>query len=283
MTRSGQSEEVEKDQPSDQAENPADRGEPTKPAGVILSQEMGEATVQFRRPPVRLLMSSFSAGFDIGLGPLLIAFAWSWLDTSSIGGHLLVAAFYSIGFLVVILGRSELFTEHTTRAILPVIDRRETVRSLARLWGLVYLGNVAGTVVFALGATPLGLGLGLFAREGLAAMVSRHLGISALLLFGSAIGAGWIMGLVSWLVTASRETTAQILLIVVLTGTISFLGFNHAIAGSAELLMGLVASQLGPLQWVRFLLITTVGNAIGGAGLVAILKYGHAREIGAEG
>jgi formate/nitrite transporter FocA (FNT family) len=43
----------------------------------------------------------------------------------------------SSGFLFVILGRSELFTEHTTLAVLPVLDGRASLRQLGRLWGLI--------------------------------------------------------------------------------------------------------------------------------------------------
>lgn len=46
------------------------------------------------------------------------------------------------------------------------------------------------------------------------------------------------MGLVSWLVTASRDSMAQILMILLVAGSIYFLHLHHSIAGSVEVLMG---------------------------------------------
>jgi formate-nitrite transporter family protein len=47
---------------------------------------------------------------------------------------------YSIRFLLVVLGRSELFTDHTTRAVYPVLSGRASTRALVRLWALIYAG-----------------------------------------------------------------------------------------------------------------------------------------------
>jgi len=64
--------------------------------------------------------------------------------------ELLLASVYSIGFMFVILGRSELFTEHTTLAVIPVLDRQASFKQLGRLWGLVYVGNLVGGLLFTL-------------------------------------------------------------------------------------------------------------------------------------
>jgi len=112
---------------------------------------------------------------------------------------------HAIGFII---GRSELFTEHTTLAVLPLLSGRTTVARVARLWSLVYLGNIAGAAAFAAAGAPLGVGLGLFRPEDVARMSLHRTDFSAVVIFGSAVAAGWMMGLVSWLVTASRDTMA---------------------------------------------------------------------------
>ncbi|WP_435066393.1 formate/nitrite transporter family protein, partial [Halobaculum sp. EA56] len=109
-----------------------------------------------------LLLSGLSAGLDIGFGPLLMGVVLT-LSESGFGDlttELLLASVYSVGFMLVILGRSELFTEHTTLAVIPVLDRRATPGQLIRLWALVYVGNVVGGVVFTLLAVLLLPGLG---------------------------------------------------------------------------------------------------------------------------
>ncbi|MGH9430252.1 MAG: formate/nitrite transporter family protein [Terriglobia bacterium] len=74
--------------------------------------------------------------------------------------QILVANVYSIGFIFVILGRSELFTEHTTRAVYPVLTGKASPHALLRLWSVIYVGNIAGTAVFAKLVTIIGPPLG---------------------------------------------------------------------------------------------------------------------------
>lgn len=260
---------------TDDASNPADGGEATKPAQTILRQEIEVGTEQLRRPTAGLLLSSLSAGLDIGFGPLMVATVMALSPVESLSVRLITALVYSIGFMIVILGRSELFTEHTTLAVLPLLSGQTSVRRVARLWGLVYTGNIIGAVVFAALAAPLGMGLGLFTAADVGRMSRGLTGHSHLVIFGSAIAAGWMMGLVSWLVTAARDTVGQIFIILLVAGSISFLHLHHSIAGSVEVLMGVFAAGVSLQEFLTFLAIATVGNAIGGIVLVAGLKFGH--------
>jgi len=83
------------------------------------------------------------------------------------------------------------------------------------------------------------------------------------------------MGLVSWLVTASRDTMAQILIILLVAGSIYFLGLHHSIASSVEVLMGVFVAGVPFTDYLRFLGLAIVGNAVGGIVFVALVKYGH--------
>jgi len=92
-----------------------------------------------------------SAGLDIGFGPLMMAVVLTLArGFGDLTTELLLASVYSIGFMFVILGRSELFTEHTTLAVIPVLDRQASFKQLGRLWGLVYVGNLVGGLLFTL-------------------------------------------------------------------------------------------------------------------------------------
>ncbi len=85
------------------------------------------------------------------------------------------------------------------------------------------------------------------------------------------------MGLMSWLVTAGRDTISQIIFVVLVAGLIGFAGLHHAILGAAEVLSGLFAGEPVSLGvFLHFLGWTTLGNALGGAIFVALLKYTHA-------
>jgi formate/nitrite transporter FocA (FNT family) len=100
----------------------------------------------------------------------------------------------------------------------------------------------------------------------------------------SGIMAGWLMGLLSWLVAAGRDTISQIVLVWMITTAIGLAHFHHAIAGSVEVLAGVFAGEATLGDYGHFLLWTTLGNLIGGPIFVAMIKYGHARpQSEAEG
>ena len=117
-----------------------------------------------------------------------------------------------------------------------------------------------------------------FAGADLLRMTAHLTDHGAAVILGSAVAAGWLMGLVSWLVTAARDTMGQVMIILLVTGAIAFLGLHHSIAGSVEVLMGVVAGEVTVASFARFLALATVGNAIGGIVLVAGLKFGHVSQ-----
>lgn len=85
------------------------------------------------------------------------------------------------------------------------------------------------------------------------------------------------MGLLSWLLSASRDTVSQILVVWMVTAAIGFGQLHHSIAGSVEVLAGVFSAQgIGLGDFGHFLLWSTLGNAIGGVIFVALIKYAHA-------
>jgi formate/nitrite transporter FocA (FNT family) len=263
--------------------SPDEEAAPKKAFGQILKSEIREGKDALERPVAALLLSGLSAGLDLGFSLLLMAVMWTRAE-----GHLgepwlsiLVGNMYSAGFVFVILGRSELFTEQTTLAVLPVLDRKVPVRSLLRLWGAVYVSNLIGAAIFArlvtLVAPSLGIAqpiaFGHFARE-----IVDH---SSIVILFSAVLAGWLMGLLSWLVAAGRDTISQIVLVWLVTSAIGFLGLHHVILGTVEVLSGAFAGQGISMEDVsRFLLFATVGNILGGSFFVALIKYGQSQPEG---
>lgn len=249
--------------------------EATKSAAKILRQEIEVGEEQLARPARKLFLAAISAGLDIGFGPLMLATVLATVPDETLGSRLVGALVYSVGFIIVILGRSELFTEHTVLAVLPLLSGRTTVARVARLWGLVYAGNMVGAVLFAAFGAHVGLGLGLFGRSDLATLAGHLTNFAPWVIFGSAVAAGWMMGLVSWLVTAARDTIGQILIILLVTGSIYLLHLHHSIAGSVEVLMAVFAADLPLIDFLGFLLFATLGNAVGGIVFVAGIKFGH--------
>ncbi|WP_227353355.1 formate/nitrite transporter family protein [Haladaptatus salinisoli] len=249
-----------------------------KPRQTILAQEIESGLNELERPADGLLLSGLSAGLDIGFGPLFMAVlttlvATSWGEPLT---EIVVANAYAVGFIFVILGRSELFTEHTTLAVLPVLDGQASIRQLSRLWGLVYLGNVVGGGVFAAVAVSLAPAYGIAESGAFVDIAKNLLNHGAPLLLVGGVLAGWLMGLLSWLVTAARETMARVFFVWLIATTIGLAHLPHSIAGNVEVLAGMLLSpSITALDYARFLVLATVGNAIGGSTFVALLKYGH--------
>ncbi|SEO26884.1 Formate/nitrite transporter FocA, FNT family [Halogranum amylolyticum] len=244
----------------------------------ILDTQIKEGMNELDRESIGLFLSSLSAGLDIGFGPLLIAVVVT-VSTGQLSPPLieiLMASAYSLGFLFVILGQTELFTEHTTLAVLPVLDRQASILDLGRLWGLVYGGNIVGGTLFAIFVVPIGISLGVAEPSAFAEVATKLTDHSAFTLFGAGILAGWLMGLLSWLVTASSDTIGTVAVIFIVTGAIGFMHLPHSIAGNVEVLAGLVATnEVTFADYGRFLVTSTAGNAVGGTVFVALLKYGH--------
>ena len=242
----------------------------------ILSLQIKSALAEFTRPADSIFLSALSAGLDLGFGPLLVASVLTLGSaTDALSTRLLVANAYTVGFVFVILGRAELFTEHATLAALPVLDRRASLTQLGRLWGLVYSGNIVGGAIFAAFAVSLGPAFGIFDPDAFATVAEPFVSQSIYSLFGAAVLAGWLMGLLSWLVAASQETISRVFFVWLVTFVIGFTHLPHCIAGNIELFAGLLAtSAVTPTDYGIFLLVVTVGNTIGGTVFVALLKYG---------
>lgn len=262
----------------DDAETGADAVVDQTPSRDVLESLIESGRHEMNREPSGLVLSSISAGLDIGFGPLLMAV----ILTLSGGGfgdlatELLMAGAYSVGFIFVILGRSELFTEHTTLAVIPVLDGQASAGQLLRLWVLVYLGNVVGGALFTMLTVVLMPGLGVVtpvAFEQIALKLVTH---EPHWLFVAGIFAGWLMGLLAWLLTAAQETVSRLLLVVIVTATIGILHLPHSIAGNVEVLFGVFTSPaVSVADYAVFLVLATAGNAVGGSVFVALLKYGH--------
>jgi formate/nitrite transporter FocA (FNT family) len=97
-------------------------------------------------------------------------------------------------------------------------------------------------------------------------------------IFSSGVLAGWLMGLLSWLVAASRETISLIVLVGLITTAIGFANLHHVVLGTVEVLAGVFAGQdVTVAQFAHFLLWATVGNILGGTLFVALIKFSHSK------
>lgn len=244
----------------------------------ILKEQMQTSLLEYRRDPPALFVSAFSAGLEVGFSLLLMGLLYTMfsdqLDES--GMHLAMAAAYPIGFIFVIIGRSELFTEHTTLAVLPVLNGTVSVSALAKLWGIVYAGNLVGGYLFSFILVQIGPGMGTVSLDAFHHIAEKLIQYNWWLTLSSGMFAGWLMGLLSWLVTSSRDTISRVLMIILVTTVIGLGELHHSIVGSIEMFAGLISSSEITLEdYAHFQVFATLGNIIGGTVFVAAVKYGQ--------
>jgi formate-nitrite transporter family protein len=252
---------------------------PKKDSRQILEHEISEGQVAVERPVGALFLSALSAGLDIGFSLFLMAVMMTQV-TGALPKPImaiLVANMYAVGFLFVVLGRSELFTEQTTLAFLSTLNGKNSVTALVRTWAVVYVANLIGAAVFAGLAVLMGPALGVIDRPVFGQIATTVTAHPAGVIFLSAVFAGWLMGLLSWLVAASRDTIGQIVIVWLIATVIGFAQFHHVVVGTVEVLSGVFSGQNVTLSdFGHFLLWTTLGNAVGGPIFVALIKYSHA-------
>jgi formate/nitrite transporter FocA (FNT family) len=170
-----------------------------------------------------------------------------------------------------------LFTENTLFPVALVLDERGHVLNTLRLWGVVFVANVAGAVFFGwllmkTGALPPNFadalaGLGTEAAHG-------H---DFTTIFAKAVVGGWLIALVAWMVTASHWTIGQIAIIWMLTFIVGAGRFSHCIASSAEIVAAIMSGHLHFSNYFAWLLPTTLGNIVGGVFIVSVLNYAQVR------
>jgi len=194
---------------------------------------------------------------------------------------LISKAGYCVGFLIVILGRQQLFTENTLTVILPLLLRKDraTFFRVLRLWGTVLSANLVGTFLIALCLAHISV-LNASTQAALVEVGKEHFVAGFGIVVVRAIFAGWLIALMVWLLPGAES--AKVSIIIIITYLIGLAGFNHIVAGSTTALF-LVANKTIPFgaYLTQFFAPTLLGNILGGVSLVAAL--GHAQVVGGKG
>ena len=244
-----------------------------KSAHEIFETVSMQAKDELERSSAALGISGLSAGITMGLTGVGVAAAQHWLGDSG-PARLVSILLYPLGFIAVIIGRAQLFTENTLYPVVLVLREKKHVANTARLWAIVFVTNVAGALLFALLAaktTALPEGI----RAALVRLGTESVHRDIWEIFWSAIVGGWIIALVAWLVSASQWSIAQIAVTYLLTYLVGLGHFAHCIAGSGEGLTAWVAGSVTAFEFGRWLLLATLGNITGGVVIVSLLNYGQ--------
>jgi len=261
----------------DEVEDVEERSSPRTPVIYEVVRRLGEE--EMRRPITSLWWSGVAAGLSISFSLLAQAILYTHLPDAP--WRPLVSSFgYPVGFLMAVLSRQQLFTENTITVVLPVMAEFTlgNVAQLGRMWGIVLLANIAGTLFAALFCT-LTPALTPELLDGMLE-ISRHILNHAWLdMFYKSISAGFLMAAMVWLIPTADG--AQFHVVTLMTYLIGAGGFMHIVAGSVEAFLLVLNGQLGVWPMiVDFIVPVLIGNIVGGTALFALLSYAQVmREI----
>jgi formate/nitrite transporter FocA (FNT family) len=252
-----------------------DSGSTRLSAAEIHDNVLIVADEELHRPLGELAWSSLDAGLAIGFS--FVAGAYLSTLVSPELGKAACAVGYPLGFVFVVLARSQLFTENTLEPVIPLLNRRDgkTLRRVLRLWGIVLPGNLVGALCFALVAARTSM-FDAELHDAFLAVATRATDGGFWHVAYRGIFAGWLVALMAWLVSSTRATGAQIALVWLTTAPIAAFGFRHSIAGAVE---AFYRAAAGAASWGamlgEFVVPAVIGNVIGGVVLVALLNYGQ--------
>jgi formate/nitrite transporter FocA (FNT family) len=255
---------------------PAQRDLARPTAQQIFAQVAQNARHELARPAISLAVAGIVGGLTMGLTALSTSIVVAELGSSP-NSQFIAHCLYPIGFMAVILGRGQLFTENTLYPVALVLAERGHLWRTLRLWAVVFPANVLGALLFAL----LAVKTGALRPEYVTAMANFGLEAArapANHVFWSGVFGGWIIALVAWLVSGSHSITGSALLIWVFTFVVGLGHFAHCIATSGEILAAVLTGQSSAVGYFGWLLPATLGNVVGGVVLVTLLEYGQVKS-----
>lgn len=239
----------------------------------IYQQVATNARQELKRSNTSLAISGFGGGAFMGLSALGTAIAVALLGDSP-GAHMISRMFYTLGFIVVIVGRSQLFTENTLYPVALVLAEKRELWNTIRLWAIVLPANVAGAFAFSalVSWTPALNPPYVDALSHLGANAIAH---TAAHVFWSGVIGGWIIALAAWMVSGSHSITGSVAVIWLLTYIVGLGDFAHCVASSCEILVTVLTHHAPWIAYPQWLIPAVLGNICGGVGLVTILEYGQ--------
>jgi formate/nitrite transporter FocA (FNT family)/nucleotide-binding universal stress UspA family protein len=220
-----------------------------------------------------LFFAAVAGGFAITITYLLYA-SMSAATDSPIAAVLL----YPIGFIYIIIGGYQLYTENTLPPVALTLERLASVPALFRHWLVVLAGNFAGGAV---GAVVLAYG-GVFSPE--AATVAADLAEKGIqtpvtALFFKGAFAGLIVAGVVWMNFAARDTVSRVLIVYLAFLAIPLGNLFHVVVSFTESVYLMLVGGTGLVTALgEFVLPVLLGNTLGGVLLVTVVNYYQTSE-----
>ena len=244
----------------------------------IFEQVANNARQELGRSSTSLAISGFAGGIFMGLSALGTAIALAMLTPAgnepSGTIQFIAKMFYPLGFIVVILGRSQLFTENTLYPVALVLAEKRHFWNTMRLWAVVLPFNVLGALAFA-SLASLTHAVSPEIVQSLSQLGLDAIHHPATAIFWSGVMGGWIIATVAWLVSGSHSITGSVMVIWLLAFVVGLGNFAHCIAASGDVFATILTGHAAWVAFPAWFLPAAAGNICGGVGMVTLLEYGQ--------
>lgn len=237
-------------------------------ATEILERVLYDADEEMSRGGRELLFSALAAGIAITITFLLYVSI-----APNVESYVLAAVLYPLGFVYIIVGEYQLYTENTLPPVALTIERISTVPSLLRTWIIILVGNVFGGIF---GSMCLYYGDVLSPEASQFAIRLAQKGIEASFtsLFFKAMFAGIIVAGVVWMDFAVQDSISRVVLVYIAFLSIPLGGLYHVVVSSTELFYLFLATDAPILSsLISFPLPVLLGNTVGGVLFVTLVNY----------
>ncbi|MEO6629270.1 MAG: formate/nitrite transporter family protein [Aquihabitans sp.] len=242
------------------------------PLDKAYDRTVEEGTQRLERGWPELLATGTLAGLEVGTGVLALLAV-----EEATGSPLLAGLAFSIGFLALLLGHSELFTEGFLLPVAAVVARRATLKQLAKLWSGTLVMNLAGGWIITwlmMQAYP--------SLHATAIKTARHYVDAPLSMqsFALALLAGSTITLLTRMQHGTDSDIARIVAAVAVAFLLAGLQMFHSILDSLLIFAALHTGDapFGYLDWLRWVSYTLVGNVLGGVLLVTLLRVVRTKD-----
>jgi len=246
----------------------------------IWEEGLDEGERRLSRGPVALAATGFAGGVDIFFSILLLAVVSAGLNEAlpEQTAHVIASLTFGIGFAFITIGRAELFTENFLIPVGAVYAKRSPLTSLLRMWLVTMVFNLVGLALFAaiFAQGDVLKGSSLEEAGTLADTLGNRENLSAFL---SAVAAGTIMTLFTWVAAAAEGASGRIIASLIVGFVLAAPSLNHAIVGFGEMIFGIFAgtADSGWGDLARNYGIAVAGNLVGGVGLVFSTRLAQVR------
>jgi formate-nitrite transporter family protein len=244
----------------------------------IYRETRREGRRRLSRPPLELAATALVGGFDVAVGVTAYALVRRAVDGQA--GELAAAIAFGVGFVFIVVGRSELFTENF---LIPVAglerDKLGSWLKLGELWLVALVVNIVGGVVVTLIVTSHAV-LPAGSDKPLVTLSEHIAGRSTLPSLLSALIAGALMTVMTWFVEGAADSLGVRIVMAWVTGAVIALGtFNHAIVSTLELVFGMrYGADVNVSELLANLGVAVVGNLAGGLVFVTFVRSVQAAE-----